>query len=1417
MVFGSKNMWGSYSSSSKGPNYEDVLVTSASSGKDSIEIVIGEQDEREVDEYYHQVEEEVGIEVSREDVESLRHTSSAISTTSTACATPRFGMGYEMYQRSIAQAECHDNKNSGRQEFYSDSDEYDSDAMNSVECGPSAVSFDETKNIIYSVPSREEMAKIHKEEKNKAKMERRQAAQVKREKQQAKLELELKAREEARAAKELEEEKAAKLLEEKTAKFLEEKKKEPELLEEKLLEETNEKKLKLTAQEEEEAKLFDERKNEEEEKAAKLLVEEKTGELEIKAREEAEAAKLLEENKKEQISKEMEAKRRAKEVAKMAVAAINEQREESDEATVSENHKAGTEVSKPEMQSVPVGDDDVSATETHKEEEEAPKMVEESGNGDEVPVMTKPVEDISSPGEVIPGNTENTRQRNTDESLESQVESTTKPEETEEAKEPVKEGIEGAGNATNVVKQVVKKEESASEFTGQEPDETAVVSEKAEEKKDVDDQSSTESFGEKMSIMNDSTRENIMRARRLQRRKKQADKAKKLNEEENRLKADQEAQRLRGIMEIKRRDAEKMRALARSEIEDDDGMSTDLFSLDSVAISFFDGSVQEVYGTSAFEMQMDDSKTAPVPVSSPKSKSKKNKSASFEMESGATTMRSASVVATTTTIATTKPKKEKKGWKKLSRFGTQFTWIVIPLVSTDACQQDGITGLTLGQRFGRKGIIDGIEGCPSNESFLQVEGKATTFRQGFQDNLGGGGNFRSDTISGQQGHVVTVLASDRGEGTAAAGTAGDASGMKGDKGPNGSQRDRVSTRKAQRVRVERHYYTYHTTTYSYSSPTRSAALPYHSCRIIIDHRASLRFSFVFVPLTMNYPSLLSLLLLTLSLLLCFDGTVAWQPSRSPGRALFGRPNDGPHSNNNDVVIHQTSDSFHNKDDDTMLNRLTRGSLTCVAALTGFVCVPTTTTTTSLAFTLPHMTADAMELVQMTPKTMATATTATTASSLSSQALASTLTLADDDNNNNADAKQQQQQQQQQPETTPQNALDEAWTLINKYYIDRTFQGQDWDAVKVKYDQALQRQPDQETKLVTEMVQSLQDKYSRLLSAEQYAAIQKYDLIGVGATLMPNADKQIMVGAPPIPGSAAALAGLQVGDIVQAVNGQSTEGRTAFDIIDQIAGEDVNADTITLTIRKAGDSAAEATDYTLARAFQKVKNPIQYKITEKRPDGTVVGYVRISEFNALVKPKLEQALKDLFTNMGANALVLDLRGNGGGAFQSAVEISSLFLNQQIATYVVDGTMAEIPFASAANHVMVDTNAPLVLWMDGRTASASEVLAAALHDNCRATLAGTPSFGKGLIQAVYGLKNGDGLVLTVAKYVTPKHDEIQGIGLRPDVEGMAPGTLIPGLYTSDTSSVDFQKAMQQHLNMCVRPDPTASASTTTLTDL
>lgn len=355
-----------------------------------------------------------------------------------------------------------------------------------------------------------------------------------------------------------------------------------------------------------------------------------------------------------------------------------------------------------------------------------------------------------------------------------------------------------------------------------------------------------------------------------------------------------------------------------------------------------------------------------------------------------------------------------------------------------------------------------------------------------------------------------------------------------------------------------------------------------------------------------------------------------------------------------------------------------------------------------------------------------------------------------------------------------------------------------------------------------MVQSLHDKYSRVLDASAYSAIQKYDLIGVGVTLMPDPSTQlIVVGAPPIPGSASALAGLQQGDWVTAINGVSTRNRNAFDIINQIA-EYPNAPTIDMTIVPR-DHMAESFQTTKAdallsntfqrtvtmpRAFAKVKNPIIYKISETRADGTKVGYVRISEFNALIKSKLEDALHDLIQNQGANALVLDIRHNGGGAFQSAVEISSLFLPDKVATYVVDQSTALIPFKTAKAEVKVPSNVPVVIWLDGQSASASEVFAGSLHDNCRAVLMGDRSFGKGLIQAVYGLKNGAGLVLTVARYVTPDGIDIQGTGIQPDIPGhVAPP--IPGLL-SDTSGVDFAEIRKRlDPSMCQVPMAPTSA--------
>jgi hypothetical protein len=205
--------------------------------------------------------------------------------------------------------------------------------------------------------------------------------------------------------------------------------------------------------------------------------------------------------------------------------------------------------------------------------------------------------------------------------------------------------------------------------------------------------------------------------------------------------------------------------------------------------------------------------------------------------------------------------------------------------------------------------------------------------------------------------------------------------------------------------------------------------------------------------------------------------------------------------------------------------------------------------------------------------------------------------------------------QQIPGEMSSSVIDEVWTLVDKYFLERSFNSQDWQAVRTKVTSQGQKvgfDDNKSMKIATEMVQSLGDKYTRMLDKEQYAAIQKFDLIGVGVTLMPNAQKEIIVGAPPIAGTASDKAGLKVGDSVTAVNGRPTRGRNAFDIIDQI-GENPNSKTVSFSIRRdtgpstldsvGNPDASETFDVTMERQTMEVKDPVQYKISETRSDGT----------------------------------------------------------------------------------------------------------------------------------------------------------------------------------------------------------------------
>ncbi|GMH56400.1 hypothetical protein TrRE_jg9822, partial [Triparma retinervis] len=363
--------------------------------------------------------------------------------------------------------------------------------------------------------------------------------------------------------------------------------------------------------------------------------------------------------------------------------------------------------------------------------------------------------------------------------------------------------------------------------------------------------------------------------------------------------------------------------------------------------------------------------------------------------------------------------------------------------------------------------------------------------------------------------------------------------------------------------------------------------------------------------------------------------------------------------------------------------------------------------------------------------------------------------------------------------------EEAWGLIGKYYLDRTYNGQDWNEMKGRISENYQ---------VSSLVSTLGDKYSRYLTPAQYSAIQKFDLVGVGVLLMPDSDGDISVGAPPVPGSASDRSGIKSGDKVLEVNGKATKGRTAFDIIEELGKEE--KDVVEFTVKNGG---GEVRKIPLQRTFTKVNDPVNFTSKDSKKDGKI-GYVRISEFNSKLSPSLASALSKLEAE-GVSKYVIDLRGNGGGSFQSAVEVAGYFTGpDKLATMVVDGDAKRMEFKTPSEtRAILGKDDDLVIWVDKGSASASEVLATALQSNCRAIVAGEGSFGKGLIQAVYGLSDGSGLVLTVAKYETPRGENIQGVGVQPDVKESL--DFLPGL-SKGVDGMDWGKVKMLE-GMCAIP--------------
>ena len=293
-----------------------------------------------------------------------------------------------------------------------------------------------------------------------------------------------------------------------------------------------------------------------------------------------------------------------------------------------------------------------------------------------------------------------------------------------------------------------------------------------------------------------------------------------------------------------------------------------------------------------------------------------------------------------------------------------------------------------------------------------------------------------------------------------------------------------------------------------------------------------------------------------------------------------------------------------------------------------------------------------------------------------------------------------------------------------------------------------------------MLSSL-DPHSSYMPAEDYEAMQvqtsgEYGGLGIEVT---SDDGYVKIVAP-IDDSPASAADLRSGDLISTIDGKSIVGLPLNDAIKDMRGE-VGTD-ITITIIRAGED--EPFDVVLTREVIRPKSVVHRIIEED------IGYVRISAFNERTTTLLNESLTELEAELGANptGIVLDLRNNPGGLLDQAVSVSSMFLDsgEVVSTRGRDPRDIERYNASRGERF---ENVPIMVLINGGSASAAEIVAGALQDMNRAKLLGMTSFGKGSVQTVIPLSAQRGaLRLTTARYYTPSGRSIQATGIIPDYE-------------------------------------------------
>ena len=336
--------------------------------------------------------------------------------------------------------------------------------------------------------------------------------------------------------------------------------------------------------------------------------------------------------------------------------------------------------------------------------------------------------------------------------------------------------------------------------------------------------------------------------------------------------------------------------------------------------------------------------------------------------------------------------------------------------------------------------------------------------------------------------------------------------------------------------------------------------------------------------------------------------------------------------------------------------------------------------------------------------------------------------------------------------TPQRLFDKTWKVISREYYEPTLNHQDWSRWKTHYHGKIKTDEDARVAIDT-MIASLNEPYTRFMPQKDFEDLTTSitsKIYGIGVNIYSNAGKIEIFNV--MPSTPADFAQLKQGDIIVAVDGKDTNGMNVSDVAAIVRGPENSV--VELTVLRNGKKLTKK----IKRKEIKIKT-VKSSIVDNH-----IGYIQILSFMSGTTPN--EFMEALENTKNTDSIILDLRGNTGGLLDNAVFIADRFIN--------NGTIVNIIYRNGytktirAQGERTPMQKPVVVLVNGASASASEILSGALKDYHKATLVGRKTFGKGLVQKVVPLPNNTGVNVTIARYLTPNGTDINKLGIKPDVE-------------------------------------------------